>query len=254
MATLRRSCSQQVAGALTTPRRLPAILKGLFFTDWNQFDIILRLKDPLAKSEEQAVDLNSKKKKRFANLAFDSDSVQRCDSLLGGLLQQAKATDVPLQLASKKLHLSPSAPETAAVLDGLLLRALGSKACVRRYLFLRFLRRICQAFPDALVVGFDSAQAQQLAGGLPAVVALKIPPSALLCRALQPSAASPRLLFCPSSKRKSQLPESHRQKRLEGNFTSAPDLESLMAVLSPSMLLGGIASIGAGLVQDIQLT
>lgn len=214
----------------------------------------MKLKDPLAAPRESQ-GASPHKKRRFANLAFDGDAADhQQDALLGALLQNEESTYVSRHLAASGLHLSATAPETAAVLDGLLLRALGSRACARRYLLLRFLWRLCQMFPDASVVGLDFVQAQQLGGGLPDAVALKIPPAALLCRALQPTVASPRLLICPSAEVQREPFADNCGKPAEAN--SSPEAEgwTLMAVLSPSMLLGGISAIGSGLLRTVLLT
>ncbi|KAL8273044.1 hypothetical protein Esti_002965 [Eimeria stiedai] len=248
-----RSCSQKIKSAGAGLRLSPLLWRGLFCTDWRQFDIIVRFKDPLASPATRSAEPTPKKKRRFANLAFNSQTERKNASLLIGLLQQEGATDITLQLAAKGIHLSSTAPEAAAVLDDLLLRALGSRACVRRYLFLRFLQRLCRAFPDAVVVGFNFVQAQQLAGGLPDSVALKIPPGLLLCKPLQPSSASPRLLFCPSWETRRETFESVNMKSTEEGIL-ATEQGAPMAVLSPPMLLGGIMSSGAGLLQDVLLT
>ncbi|KAL8450604.1 hypothetical protein Emed_002476 [Eimeria media] len=248
-----RSCSQKIRSAAAGLRVSPIIWKSLFCTDWRQFDIVLRLKDPLADPAMRSTEPPPEKKRRFANLAFNPQTERKAASLLSGLLQQENATDVTLQLAAKGIHLSSKAPEAAALLDDLLLRALGSRACVRRYLFLRFLQRLCRVFPDAVVVGFDFVQAQQLAGGLPDSVALKIPPALLLCKPLQPSSASPRLLFCPSWETGREALESGNMKSDEEDVL-ATEQGAPMAVLSPPMLLGGIMSSGAGLLQEVLLT
>ncbi|KAL8455492.1 hypothetical protein Emag_000621 [Eimeria magna] len=253
LAYALRSCSQRIKSAGEGLRLPPFIWKGLFCTDWRQFDILLRLKDPLADPAMRSTEPNPKKKRRFANLAFNPQPERKAVSLLSGLLQQENATDITLQLAAKGIHLSSKAPEAAAVLDDLLLRALGSRACVRRYLFLRFLQRLCRVFPDALVVGFDFVQAQQLAGGLPDSVALKIPPALLLCRPLQPSSASPRLLFCPSWETRREALESGSKESTEEGIL-ATEQGAPMAALSPPMLLGGIMSSGSGLLQEVLLT
>lgn len=236
-----------------TSSRLTAAWKGLFLTDWRQFDIILRLKDPLAAPNSGSQDTISQKKRRFANLAFDSDTRDnRKESVLGGLLQGGASTALPQYSCQKGLRLSPTSPETAAVLDDLLLRAVGSKACTRRYLFLRFVRRLFQAFPDTFVLGLDFVQAQQLAGGLPDSIALKIPPAALLCRALQPVEVSPRLLVCPSWETKKTCTTARESDK--ESSSSPSDERTFMAVLSPSMLLGGINAIATGFIENVVLT
>ncbi|KAL8434605.1 hypothetical protein ACSSS7_003080 [Eimeria intestinalis] len=248
-----RGGDEKIRSAGATLRSSPNIWKGLFCTDWRQFDIVIRLKDPLADPAMRPAEPAPKKKRRFANLAFNPQTERKSASLLNGLLQQEGATDITLQLAAKGIHLSTTAPEAAAVLDDLLLRALGSRACVRKYLFLRFLQRLCRVFPDALVVGFDFVQAQQLAGGLPDSVALKIPPGLLLCKPLQPSSASPRLLFCPSWGTRREASEGGNGESIEEGIL-ATEQGAPMAVLSPPMLLGGIMSSGAGLLQEVLLT
>ncbi|KAL8436210.1 hypothetical protein Efla_003740 [Eimeria flavescens] len=244
-----RSCSQRVRAAAASMSRLPAVWRSLFCTDWRQFDIIIKLKDPLVDPATRPAEQRLEKKRKFANLAFNVKAEDSNVSLLRGLLQQESTTDITVQLA-KPLHLSSTAPEAPAVLDDLLLRAFGSKACVRRYLLLRFLNRLCRAFPDALVVGFDFVQAQQLGGGLPSAVALKIPPAMLLCKALQPSSASPSLLLRPSWSTHSEM-ASQGTRAHQG----LPSVEEggLIAALSPSLLLGGITSIGSGMIQEVAL-
>ncbi|CDJ36221.1 uncharacterized protein EMH_0041240 [Eimeria mitis] len=247
-----RDCCQKIRSIPMTSSRLTTAWKGLFVTDWSQFDIVIKLKDPLAAPQTGSQDTIPQKKRRYANLAFNNDTTDtKKESVLGGLLQREASADLPL-LSSQGLRLSPASPETAAVLDDLLLRAVGSKACTRRYLFLRFLRRLFQAFPDAFVLGLDFVQAQQLAGGLPDSIALKIPPATLLCRALQPIEVSPRLLLCPSWEAQ-KAPTTGRESFKEGS-SSPSDERAFMAVLSPSMLLGGIKAIATGMIETVVLT
>lgn len=236
-----------------TSSRLTAIWKGLFATDWRQFDIIVKLKDPLAARQTSSQDTAPQKKRRFANLAFSSSTTDSPkESVIGGLLQRGASTALPLHSLHGGLRLSTTSPEAAAILDDLLLRVVGSKACTRRYIFLRFVRRLFQAFPDTFVLGLDFVQAQQLAGGLPDSIALKIPPAALLCRGLQPTEVSPRLLACPSWE--AQKASTTASESLKEANSSPSEERAFMAVLSPSMLVGGISTIAAGLIETVVLT
>lgn len=193
------------------------------------------------------------KKRRFANLAFNRDPEDhRREPITCGLLQRGGSEDLSVYFPRGKFNLSPTAPETAAVLDDLLLRAVGSKVCIRRYILLRFLRRLFQAFPNAFVLGLDFVQAQQLGGGLPDAIALKIPPVTLLCRAVQPLEVLPRLLVCPSWEAQKVPRIPNNPKKEDGD--TLQNERAFMAVLSPAMLLGGINAIAVGLVESVLLT
>ncbi|XP_026194493.1 nucleolar protein 6 [Cyclospora cayetanensis] len=248
-----------LALSLVSGRRLQdPTWNGLFAADLSQFDLILRFRDPLALAPAGRETAPApQKKRRFANLQFNGESPSSPKNpLLASLLQQEADADIAMYLEAGGLSLSATSPETCAVLDDLFRRAVGTKACARRYLMLRFLRKLFQAFPNTFILGLDFVQAQQLGGGLPAIAALKIPPGTLLCRALQPTASSPSLLVSPSWDSQGACVEAAAEKGKPSEAGSSPVVgeRSFMAIVSPVMLMGGIRALGRGLVDAVQRT
>ncbi|CBZ49779.1 hypothetical protein NCLIV_002670 [Neospora caninum Liverpool] len=140
-------------------------------------------------------------------------------------------------------------------------------ASKRRYLFLRFLGQLREAYSDALILAYNPMAASLTAGGMPAFIAVKVRPGALAMRRADPAVLLP---FCGiqtvpdldagtalQAETNTASSDDENQEREDGQgsmkYKKQTESCSFELTVNPVLLVSSLMSMGHGLVESVHI-
>ncbi|KEP62510.1 UNVERIFIED_CONTAM: hypothetical protein HHA_207720 [Hammondia hammondi] len=125
-------------------------------------------------------------------------------------------------------------------------------ACRRRYLFLRLIGQLREAYSDALILAYNPVAASLMAGGMPAFLALKIRPGPLILRRADPAVLLP-LCGIQTNEGGSDSEEEHTDGEDRVKRKKPKQSCSFELTVNPVLLVSSLMSMAHGLVESVHV-
>ncbi|KFG60645.1 nrap protein [Toxoplasma gondii RUB] len=125
-------------------------------------------------------------------------------------------------------------------------------ACRRRYLFLRLISQLREAYSDALILAYNPVAASLMAGGMPAFLALKVRPGPLIMRRADPAVLLP-LCGIQTNDGGSDSEEEHTDAEDCVKRKNPKQSCSFELTVNPVLLVSSLMSMAHGLVESVHV-